>query len=535
MLKELRCNKLINKKLEFGEGLNTLIGPNDGTNSIGKSSVLMLIDFALSGDDFIKLSSDVIENVGIITVEMDFVFDGDKYSFSRGTNDPTVVTFLSERESPEKSVSEYRDFLKKNYKFPEESTSFRGAVNPFFRVWGKDNYNPNRPLNSFPNEPYAKIKQNLLQLFSHHSSLKDLENEKKTTQNQKNILKGAFKEGYIKPLTKKEREKSEIKLQEVEAEIEKIKDSIEIYSINANQIVNDKNLSLKSEKDHLVRSLFNLKGRLKRIENNLTYGSTVNKKHFEKLKKYFPNVDSAKLAEVDQFHSGVTKILKAELRNEKDMLDKQVKSMELEILTIENKLVDSLGMIEKPSGLVDRMLDLSFKEKDLRDQIRFRDIKSTVDTKVEELSVQITERTVQSLSKIEEILNSEMSKNINVFYENNPVTPEIKLSETNYDFLHNDDSGTGKAYANMVAMDMGFLKRTYLPALIHDLIVFSNIENHAIEEIIEEYSRAKKQVFIAIDKLGRFRNETQEITRKHKFLALDSKNLAFCKSWKQRT
>lgn len=534
MLKELRCSKLIKKKIEFKEGLNTLIGPDDGTNSIGKSSVLMLIDFALSGDDFIRICSDVIENVGIITVEMDFVFGGVTYNFSRSTNDPDMVNFLSDSEKSERTIEEYREFLKKNYAFPEESSSFRGAVNPFFRIWGKDNYNPNRPLNSFPSEPYASIKPNLLKLFSYYGVVKELEKEKKEIEKKKTVLKGAFDVGYIKPLTKIEKEKSEKRLQEVESEIKKIKASIEMYSINANQIVNERNLKIKSEKDVLVSSLFHIKSRLKRIEDNLTYGSTVNKKHFDKLKEYFPEVDNTKLAKVDQFHSGVTKILKAELREEKNILEEQVKLIELEIISIEKKLVESIGLLEKPSGLVDKMLDLSSEEQNLRDQIRFRDIKTTIDTHVRELSNKITEKTVQSLADIEEILNSTMSKYINLFYDENPVTPEIKLSETRYEFCHNDDSGTGKAYANMIAMDMSFLEKTYLPILIHDLIVFSNIEDHAIEEIIEEYSKSKKQVFIAIDKLGRFKQASQKVTKDNAFLVLDSTNLAFGKSWKKR-
>ncbi|MFM5325952.1 hypothetical protein ACET9W_19250 [Aeromonas veronii] len=93
MLKEIRCNKLVNGKITFHPGLNTLIGPDDGTNSIGKSSVLMLIDFSLAGDDFIKLSSDVIENVGSISVEIDFLFQDSLYTFTRNTDTPNVVFF----------------------------------------------------------------------------------------------------------------------------------------------------------------------------------------------------------------------------------------------------------------------------------------------------------------------------------------------------------------------------------------------------------------------------------------------------------
>lgn len=298
MLKELRCEQLIEKKLEFNSGLNVLAGPSDGTNSIGKSSVLMLLDFAFSGDDFIKLCSDVIDNVGIISIEMDFVFGDSKYTFSRSTNDPKVVSFLSEDESPEKSLDEYRKFLSKIYGFPEDGSSFRGAVNPFFRIWGKDNYNPNKPLNSFPGEPYSSIKTTLLKLFSLYGALKGLEKEKTANEKKKSVLRGVFNEGYIKPLTKKQKEKSEERLKELESEITKIRIGLERYSINANQIINEENLKIKSEKDDLVSSLFYLKNRLKRTDENLTYGNTANKAKFRKLKEYFPDVDIEKLGKV---------------------------------------------------------------------------------------------------------------------------------------------------------------------------------------------------------------------------------------------
>jgi hypothetical protein len=535
MLKEIRCAQLIKKKLEFNSGLNVLTGPDDGANSIGKSSVLMLLDFAFAGDDFIKLCSDAIDNVGIITIEMDFIFDDAKYRFSRSTNDPNVVTFLNEDGHPEKSLDEYRNFLKKIYCFPEYGSSFRGAVNPFFRIWGKDNYNPNKPLNSFPSEPYSSVKPNLLKLFSLYGSLRELEKEKALTEKKKKVLKGAFSEGYIKSLTKNQIAKNEVRLTELESEITQIKLSLENYSINANQIINEENLKIKSETDVLVNNLFHLKNRLKRTDDNLTYGSTINKKNFEKLKEYFPEVDADKLAKVEQFHSGITKILKAELREEKALLEEQIESLELEIKSAEWKLLESASVVGQPSGLVDRMLELFSEEKDVREQFRFREIKSTIDSKVDEITEQIVKNSTISLSAIESNLNSAMSKYINKFYKGNPVSPKIKLSETRYEFNHNEDSGTGKAYANMISLDMSLLEKTYLPTLIHDLIVFSNIEDHAIEDIFEEYSSTNKQVFIAIDKVNRFKEVTQKLVKTSEFLALSSEKLAFGKSWKNRT
>ncbi len=535
MLEEIRCSQLIKDKLEFNSGLNVVTGPDDGANSIGKSSVLMLLDFALAGDDFINLCSDVIENVGVVTVEMDFSFDGVTYSFSRGTNDPKVVIFLSEQGRPEKSIDEYRSFLKKGFNFPEYSASFRGAINPFSRIWGKDNNNPNKPLNSFPSEPYSKIKPNLLKLYSLYGSLRELEKEKFETEKKKGALKVAFNEGYIQPLTKPQKAKKEVRLSELEGEILKIKKSLENYSINASQIINDENLKIKSEKDGFVSNLSHLKNRLKRTEDNLTYGNTANKKYFEKLKDYFPDVNIDKLAKIDQFHSGITRILKGELREEKYYLEEQVELLENEIKSIESKLLESARVVGKPSGLVDKMLDLSSEEKDIREQLRFRDIKLAIDDKVDEITVEISGNSTESLSTIESDLNNTMSEYIRKFYKGNPVSPKIKLSESRYEFEHNEDSGTGKAAANMVSLDLSFLKKTYLPVLIHDSIVFSDIQDHAIEEILEEYSFTEKQVFISIDKTNRFKEKTQNLIKDSEFLALGSDRFAFGKSWKNRT
>lgn len=58
MLLELSCDAFksygeIRKNIVFHEGLNAVVGGKRGANSIGKSTFLMLIDFAFGGDDYI--------------------------------------------------------------------------------------------------------------------------------------------------------------------------------------------------------------------------------------------------------------------------------------------------------------------------------------------------------------------------------------------------------------------------------------------------------------------------------------------------
>lgn len=59
MLKEIFCDRFIsNGKIRepilFHEGLNTILGSETGSNSIGKSTFLMILDYAFGGMDYIE-------------------------------------------------------------------------------------------------------------------------------------------------------------------------------------------------------------------------------------------------------------------------------------------------------------------------------------------------------------------------------------------------------------------------------------------------------------------------------------------------
>lgn len=45
MLKEIFCSKFKQSKIEFHKGLNVILGDNNGSNSIGKSTMLLIIDY----------------------------------------------------------------------------------------------------------------------------------------------------------------------------------------------------------------------------------------------------------------------------------------------------------------------------------------------------------------------------------------------------------------------------------------------------------------------------------------------------------
>lgn len=45
MLKKIYCEKFLQKEILFHSGLNAVVGDDVASNSIGKSTMLMIIDF----------------------------------------------------------------------------------------------------------------------------------------------------------------------------------------------------------------------------------------------------------------------------------------------------------------------------------------------------------------------------------------------------------------------------------------------------------------------------------------------------------
>ena len=82
MLVKVQCDKFIRygkirEPIEFKAGLNTVIGDANGSNSVGKSTFLMILDFVFGGKDYVNKCLDVQENVGEHRINFTFEFDGE--------------------------------------------------------------------------------------------------------------------------------------------------------------------------------------------------------------------------------------------------------------------------------------------------------------------------------------------------------------------------------------------------------------------------------------------------------------------------
>ena len=95
MLYEIVCDKFKTKKVLFNSGLNTVLGTNEGDNSIGKSSFLLIVDFVFGGTTYAK-SEDIIKNIGEHSIKFAFKFSNKMHYFCRSVNHLNEVYLCDE-------------------------------------------------------------------------------------------------------------------------------------------------------------------------------------------------------------------------------------------------------------------------------------------------------------------------------------------------------------------------------------------------------------------------------------------------------
>lgn len=530
MLKSIECEKLTQTSLLFKEGLNTLVGADDAHNSIGKSSVLMLIDFAFAGDDFPEKCDDVIKNIGHFDIKIIFEFDK-IYSFLRNTNNPNNVLCLDNNEIWQ--LEQYRSFLQVMYGLDKLELSFRECVSAFFRIYQRNNYNEKEPLHIVPKEPWLPIKKRLLKFFDEYKKIELLESNKKAKEKNIMDINGTFNSGSVKKITKKQFEKNKITIETLNSKISNLKETLSLNITDINKILNDDNYNLMVEKEKLLKLLQKTKVSLHRIESNmLKKGKDTSA--LAAIIELIPSINIDKLNNIDKFHNGIAKILNEQLKIDKAKLSEDLDFINSQIDSIDSKLKKNIELDNKNSVLLDILLESDQEQKTLKIQNKYFELSDNLKKEIDYINTNINTILVESISRIQIIINKSLAIFIKKIYPNNPIEPKLLINNKKYIFDCGDDRGTGKGFSNLISLDLAFLDNTLLPCLIHDSLLFKNLDISAVENLIGTYCSFEKQIFISIDEVKKYKKEMQKIVSDSMFLKLDKDNTAFKINWKTK-
>ncbi len=119
-------------------------------------------------------------------------------------------------------------------------------------------------------------------------------------------------------------------------------------------------------------------------------------------------------------------------------------------------------------------------------------------------------------------------------YDSNRKSPYLSFSSTNYKYEIYADTGTGKAYSNIILFDWAVFLTTDIPLLIHDSFLFKNVENEAVAKMMSKYQEFQKQTFIAIDEIQKYGKEAVAVIDEHTVLQLSDKDVLYIKDWRNK-
>lgn len=544
MLKEICCDKFISngvirEPIHFYSGLNTILGSASGSNSIGKSTFLMIIDFAFGGNDYADKSLDVLSNVGPHTIQFCFEFDGQLYYFSRSPMTKNEVSRCDSnyKETETIKLDTFRDFLHEKYHIQSKEQTFRGAVGNYFRIYLRECCDEGHPLKSSARSSDKDGILELIKLFNKYDALSMYIKEQKDASNRENTYAKAISYNQISaPRTKSEYTANKKEILKLGEEIEELAEKSNEGLIDVDSVVAKRIADTKVILSRLRRQRTRIKAQLSSISED-RYSKKRIESNFSELLNYFPCVDVKKLEEVENFHAGLASALDFELKEKKKELNELLSMIEEEIEKQENDLRSVSPVADVSRVILDSYAQAVQKYNNLVDANEHYDKKQLLKQRVTDIGAQISQIFKSELSCIGSNLNKLMNDYNSMIYDEDRSAPTIDIKdESHYTFYTPNDRGTGSRYKGLILFDLAVLQQTSLPAVAHDSFMLKQIEDIVLEKLLEMYSKTDKQIFIAMDKETSYTERAQKILNDSAVLRLaPNGNELFGCSWNKRT
>lgn len=543
MLKEIRCDEFISygvirEPICFHRGLNTVLGSASGSNSIGKSTFLMIIDFVFGGNDYADKASDVLTNVGPHTIQFCFEFEEQQFYFARSPLTKSEVSKCDSgyKETETISLDAFRKFLHEKYRIKSSEQSFRGAIGNYFRVYLRECCDEGHPLKSSDRAPDKDGILELIKLFDKYDTISAFIQEQKEAKDKENTYKNAISFNQISaPKTKSEYTTNVKEIERLQAEVEEIAEKSDAGLMEVDSIVAKRISDIKGIVSKLRRQRTRIKAQLASLSEE-KYTKKQIETNFSELLRYFPNADTKTLGEVENFHAGLSTALVFECKEKKKELEELLTMTEEGIETQEEALKKVSSIADVSRAVLDSYADVVQRLNNLKEANRHYDEKQLLRQNVIDIGEQISKVFKSELSVIVVDLNNLMDEYNRIVYHEDRSAPTIDIKDdSHYTFDTPNDRGTGSRYKGLILFDMAVLKLTALPAVAHDSFMLKQIEDTVLEKLFEMYSKTDKQVFIAMDKETSYTERAQEILNDSVVLRLSPDgNELFGRSWNKK-
>lgn len=546
MLKEIYCplfkeNGVVRPPIIFHEGLNIILGSTEGkAGSIGKSTMLLIIDFVFGGNSYKK--SDAVQQLDEHTIYFTFTFEGKDFHLARSTGSDDIVAEINEKREIIKTIKldEFIVWLSQKYKMNLPGLKFRNTLSRFFRIYGKNNLNEQRPLQIRGGmESQKDAIHVLVTLFDLYSEILSFEEQLKQVENEINAFKVARKYQFI-PFAVDGMKKYESNVAEI-SHLEQQRAEL-IHSVNTT--FSETDIKETSNRNELLRQLQDIQRLIRSKEDdlhllklNIEQGIYPTEADLKSLSEFFPEANLKKIVEIEAFHSKIQRILKSELTEASEQIESEIKPLQARAEDLA-KEVDSIH----PSQIfTDDFLEAytSFDRRiaKLRDENEAFDTRNRLQAEKTRANARYQEQMKSVLGHIEAEINSEMERLSDIVTHSEYNAPKLTINKYNsYNFETPKDAGTGTNNRGMVIYDLSILGKTILPAIAHDSILFDTMSRPDLSHLLTVYdSEKEKQIFISLDKTSTCSSEAQSIIQQETVLKLENNEHAlFGEKWSKK-
>ena len=537
MLIEVQCDKFvkngqIREPIRFHAGLNAVLGDDNGSNSIGKSTFLMILDFVFGGSDYVKKCTDVQENVKTHTINFAFDFDGQKYYFSRNTTEynkviPCDADYKPLEDHAPITVQQYWEFLCEHYGLTAEGITWRSAVGRFIRVYKRDTLDEERPLRSSKDETTADAIKNYMRLFDRYAAVEAQIKQAAEAEDEKEAFRKTTQTYNHVRAAKSEKERAEN-----EERIIVLEQSERELAENSNQGLLDLDSMTARRLTELTEQLINYRRQKARVQtqlNAIRRDMTEQKKGFKRtftdLERFFPGEEFRTLEDIERFHQKLAKILADEFaETEKDLATTFV-LLNNEIVRIQEQITEIKNVPNVSQAILREFARITTELNNLREANQNYDelerLKKVAADYAETRDAVIHDQ----LLAIESAINQAMREiSFAILKDATHLPPVLRLEKLGkYTFNTPNDGGTGAQYRGLITFDLANMEVAPVPFVVHDSVLLKNIERPVFSEIMRVYAAMEakgKQVFLAYDTLDSYGDETRSLLEANAVLEL---------------
>lgn len=532
MLVEIRCDKFANEfqTIMFHNGLNTVLGSAGGSNALGKSTFLWIIDYAFGGENYCSSGSDVKQNVKDHTIFFTFLFDDTYHYFYRSTATPkTVCRCDSTGHLMEKMpLNDYRKFLSENY---QPGVPFDELSAHYFRIYGRDNTYEKLPLLIQPREADEKAVDFILRLFGKSSVLNSIH----AMEEELGIKASQWKVSNGQPKSFEKIEENEKTIAAQKERLEKLmaqNENMGMEFLGFDTETFERVSAMQQELRKLTHRRNQLKSRLNSVrDGNKNFISEAVKEDFTELSEFFPGANLKAFEDIDNFNIRIREILKEEIEDEVSSLEPLIRQCDAEINRLKTKIEQS-GIA---SDLSQRILsqcvsvskhidDLEAENRELRREKELQEARVLAERKMEKL----LDEQQTAIDEIVTLINAKLSELNRSVTGGKEIAPMLTISKNKeITFSTNGNTSEGTACKSMVLFDLAILSLTGVPSLVHDGNILKSISREHFEQLLKLYAASEKQVFIAVDRAE------DEILKDSTVLHLSDGHLLYGYSWSQ--